>query len=236
MNHVVVHGIQGKRNEYQPVKSILTKGAEPLDIARALKRETRCKAIYLADLDAIQAQGNNRNVVTDLSQALDLEFWVDAGITCTEDIKPLFDAGAAAVILGSETLPDLAQLSEICRTFPPDRLIFSLDLNAGHVISPAAELSGQSPAKALERLSAFHLERFILLTLDGVGTAKGPDIPLLTTAMSSFPGLTFITGGGVKTPAHLSALKSLGLDGVLVATSLHNGWVTQKDLDRLARE
>ncbi len=100
----------------------------------------------------------------------------------------------------------------------------------GRVLSRAAALKGIAPSQALARLTVEGLDRFILLTLDAVGTGGGPDLPFLQGAKRDYPHHTFIAGGGVKTPDHLQALSDTGVDGVLVATSLHKGWISGRDL------
>jgi phosphoribosylformimino-5-aminoimidazole carboxamide ribotide isomerase len=140
------------------------------------------------------------------------------------------EAGADVVIIGSETLSGLQQLRFICDSVPREKFIFSLDMAKGQVLSRAAALKGIAPSQALARLTAEGLDRFILLTLDAVGTGDGPDLSLLQRAKRDYPHHTFIAGGGVKTPDHLQALSDTGVDGVLVATSLHKGWISGRDL------
>jgi len=134
------------------------------------------------------------------------------------------------VIIGSETLTGLRQLRRFLDSVASEKFIFSLDIAKGRVLSRAEALKNLSPLRALERLTAEGLERFILLTLDAVGSGGGPDLALLQRARRDFPDHTFIAGGGVKTPDHLRALSATGVSGVLVATSLHKGWITGQDL------
>jgi phosphoribosylformimino-5-aminoimidazole carboxamide ribotide isomerase len=140
------------------------------------------------------------------------------------------EAGADVVIIGSETLSGLQQLRFICDSVPREKFIFSLDMAKGRVLSRATSLKGIAPSQALARLTSEGLDRFILLTLDAVGTCGGPDLPLLQGAKRDYPHHSFIAGGGVKTPDHLQALSDTGVDGVLVATSLHKGWIGGRDL------
>lgn len=235
MHNRVVHGVQGNRHTYQPVTSILCDSADPMKVARALIHETGCRSMYIADLDAIQGGEMNRGVIESLSRIQGIDLWVDAGISRADEMEPLFSAGAANVIIGTETLKSLNELSTICTTFPREKLILSLDMKKGRLISPVPDLSDIPPEQAIKILMPFGIEKFILLTLDGVGTAKGPNILLLTSAMAGNhrPTGFWITGGGVKTPDHLRSLQTIGIDAVLVATSLHNGWITKSDLIKL---
>lgn len=229
---LVVHAIKGERERYQPVRSILTSSADPLEVARCLQTETKCRTLYIADLDAIQGKGHNREAIGEIASQLDIELWVDAGVADAGSANRLVEAGADVVIIGSETLSGLQQLRFICDSVPMEKFIFSLDMTKGRVLSRAAVLKG-APSQALARLTSEGLERFILLTLDAVGTGGGPDLPFLQSAKHDYPHHTFIAGGGVKTPDHLQALSDTGVDGVLVATSLHRGWIGGRNLKAL---
>lgn len=230
MKGLVVHGIRGERELYQPVQSILHDTAEPLEMARALHKETACHSIYIADLDAIQGSGNNNAAIREIASHLDVDLWVDAGTADPESVKQILAAGAGVVIVGSETLKSLQELKNICDSVARDKIIFSLDISNDAVLSRAERLKGIQPIEALSLLNREGMDRFILLTLDTVGTAHGPDLSLLREARVHFPMVTFIAGGGVKTPDHLHALSAAGASGVLVATSLHKGWITGSDL------
>ncbi len=233
MEGLVVHAIKGERERYQPVQSILTTSADPVEVARCLQMETHCQAMYIADLDAIQGKGHNMEAIGKIASHTDAALWVDAGIDGGESAGRLMAAGADIVIIGSETLTTVKQLRDICDSIAMDKLILSLDIVGGRVLSEAESLKNLEPLQALEHLVLEGFERFILLTLDAVGTGGGPDLPLLCNAKHCFPRHTLIAGGGVKTPAHLRALSATKIDSVLVATSLHKGWITGRDISAL---
>lgn len=233
MEGIVVHALKGERERYQPVQSILTSSAQPVEVARRLQMETSCGALYIADLDAIQGKGQNTEAIGEIAAHIDADLWVDAGTADVESADRLLTAGADIVIIGSETLTTMQQLRRIRDSIARDKLILSLDIVGGRVRSAAESLKDLEPLEALERLVFEGLECFILLTLDAVGTGGGPDLPLLDRAKRSFPRLTLIAGGGVKTPEHLRALSATKVDGVLVATSLHRGWIAGRDIAAL---
>jgi len=231
--NLVVHAIKGQRNQYQPVQSPLSPTAGPVDVAKALIKETRCRSLYIADLDAIQGQGHNRDAIGDIASHLDTDLWVDQGISDPSSAKALLAAGADVVIIGSETLSDIESLKDLYRALPPEQLVFSLDIKQGRVISMAEELNGLAPIKALDALAGLGMDRIILLTLDVVGSGQGPDLQLIREAGQRFAQLKFIAGGGIKTPGHLEKLAAMGANAALVATSLHKGWITKEDIASL---
>ncbi len=229
----VVHAVKGERDKYQPVKSILTQGSQPSEVAKALIDETMCSEIYIADLDAIQKKGHNRQTIGDLAGKFDVMFCVDAGISDGESAGRLKAAGAGRVIVGSETLISEEQLVSITESVPVEDLVFSVDIREGRVISGSESLRYSDPLKAVRRITNRGIEHFILLTLDMVGTGSGPDVKLMKMARQEFPGHELIAGGGVHTPDHLYELKEAGASAVLVATCLHKGWIKNKDILRL---
>ncbi len=233
MKGLVVHAVKGEREHYQPVQSILTSSAEPLEVASCLKKETNCHEFYIADLDAIQGKGHNRDVIGKIADHVDADLWVDEGIGDVESAESLVATGADVVIIGSETLIGLEELKRFSDSMTSEQIIFSLDMAGGRVLSRAKALKGIEPMKALELLTTEGIERFILLTLDAVGSGNGPDMPLIKQAKRDFPRHTFIVGGGVKIPDHLRKLSDVGASGVLVATSLHKGWITGPDISSL---
>ncbi len=232
----VVHGLQGNRERYRHIESVLTPSSTPLAVAQALQKETGCSAFYIADLDAIQGTGHHDEVIRTLTDRLGVDLWVDAAITDPASASRTIGAGATRAIVGSETLPSLEALREIRDTLLPGQLLLSVDVGVDGVLSRCPALRGSTPAAALELLSGEGLSQVILLTLDQVGTGRGPDWSVLEAARNGFPHLSLIAGGGVRTPKDIRRLAELGVDGALVATSLHRGWITGADLRELGRD
>ena len=232
----VVQGVAGERALYQPIQSVLTPSFEPQAVARALQQETGCRALYIADLDAIQSCGDHRETITRLADDPGIDLWVDAGVSDPSAAVRILEAGAEQVIVGSETLSGLADLRTIRDALPPGRTLFSLDVGTDGVISRCSSLRDLEPLAALDILSQEGLSRFILLTLARVGTGGGPDWTILQRARSAFPHLSLIAGGGVRRPADVRKLSQSGLSGALIATSLHRGWITGKDLQEVTGE
>jgi uncharacterized protein related to proFAR isomerase len=63
----------------------------------------------------------------------------------------------------------------------------------------------------------------LLLDLDRVGRAVGPDVALLSAVRSRVADRELLVGGGIRYAYDLQALTQLGCDGVLIGTALHGG-------------
>ena len=76
----------------------------------------------------------------------------------------------------------------------------------------------------------------LIITGAAVGSGEGP--PHQETCLGwkeRFPELELITGGGVRNLDDLLALKKAGVDGVLIASALHDGSLGRAELERLSQ-
>ena len=229
----VVQAIRGDRANYRPVQSVLARDARPLSVALALQDATGSDELYIADLDAIMGGEPQWNVVGQIAGRVTAKLSVDAAIADAARALKAIEAGAERAIVCSETLQDLDASRAIRSELPTERLIFSLDVAGGRVRSRCPALHGADPLAALELMVREGWSQFILLTLDLVGAGGGPDWSLLKEAGSRFPEISLIAGGGVRSVRDLQQLASLNISGVLIATSLHHGWITPRDLQAI---
>lgn len=214
-----VHAVRGERERYAPVEGVLGSGADPLALAAAYRDHLGCRACYIADLDAIAGSGSHTGLLRDLA-GLGLTLWVDAGVANVEQVQALADAGAAHIIIGSETLPSPEQLAALAWKFPPERLVLSVDLQNGVLRAP---IGVDTPRQLVALAAQAGLSRIILLDLGRVGANAGPPLDLLASLRPHFPGLAFYAGGGVRHRADLDALTQAGAAGALIATAFHRG-------------
>ena len=130
LNGIVVRGVGGRRDEYRPVESVLTTSAHPLDVARAFRERLELTTLYVADLDGILHQRPNEHIFQQLV-ADGFELWIDGGLRSLDDASRLLSTGAAKVIVGLETLSEVRLLATLIGEFGAERIVFSLDLQAG---------------------------------------------------------------------------------------------------------
>jgi phosphoribosylformimino-5-aminoimidazole carboxamide ribotide isomerase len=227
---VVVHAIRGEREQYRPLQSVLCESAEPADVARAFRQKLSLTEIYIADLDAIRGRGSNKAIISSLVQQEGLQILLDAGAGDTGTVQPLLELGVKKVIIGAETLESLAQLQILCAAIPADRLIFSLDMRNGQILSRCSELAALKPLKALELVQQAGWREVILLDLARVGTGSGIDRTLVSEARRLFPELGLIVGGGISQASDLYELQDMGVSGALAASALHAGIITKQQI------
>ncbi|WP_258359393.1 HisA/HisF-related TIM barrel protein [Moorella sulfitireducens] len=252
---LVVHALRGERENYKPIKSVLTSSAELDMVIEAFVRKFGLREFYLADLDAIAGDGHTRdgqtgnlNILARIIQRNReitgymgrISFMVDAGAGDVVGVEQVLKAGADQVVIGTETLISLSHLEAIIKRYSSRHIIVSLDSREGRIISATPELADLTPPQALRQLRGLGVKKFILLELNRVGTGAGPDrrlirecIAALVTPDYQSSNSFLLVGGGVSGFNDLQWLANAGIDGALVATALHNGSLTYQDIKAL---
>ena len=230
---LVVRGVAGKRDLYKPVESELCSSAEPVEVAVSLWSELGLGRMYLADLDAITGGEADLETCASLEE-LGFELMIDAGIRSIAGARQLTRRLDGEVIAALETLPGPRLLSELVGELGAQRVIFSLDLAAGKPLSGGGDWPATVDEIASAAVSA-GIERMILLDLAAVGIGGGPaHLDRCLAWKDRFEGLELITGGGVRNLDDLLSLRAAGVDGVLIASALHDGRIGPGELGRLA--
>jgi HisA/HisF family protein len=219
---IVVHARMGMRSAYAPIETPLSPTSEPSSVARGLLSIFPFKAFYVADLDAIEGNGDNATALKALrAEFPDLAFWVDAGTADLRNAEARLEAGLGHLVLGSETQRDSELIRHLCRD---DRIILSFDYRGDAFLGPTS---------LLHDVDAWPRE-IIVMALARVGSASGPDVNLLANIKLRAAGRQIYAAGGVRDANDLASLARAGISGALVATSLHNGKLTGAQIARLS--
>ena len=225
----VVHAVAGKRSSYKPVKSVLTSDSDPLRVAIAF-RSLGLDELYIADLDAIRAIGNNLEPIGRIVEKTGMEVMVDAGFRRAEDIGAHVEEGVEKIVLATETLNSFEEISKAIDAYGIS-VVGSIDMRSGKVVARSRSMRLPLP-KLARRFEAEGASELILLNLDRVGTSKGPDYASLEKA-SSGCSVPLLVGGGIRGVEDIALLGDKGAAGVLVATALHEGVISKKEFDQM---
>jgi phosphoribosylformimino-5-aminoimidazole carboxamide ribotide isomerase len=228
LNGIAVHGIRGERRHYRPLKSLLCKSTDPLEIAAAFE-SLGFSSLYLADLDAILGKSANFSVYSKIMTTTCLDLMVDAGISDITKAKNVFKTNVSKIVIGSETLKSLDFVSQAVGNFGEDKIVVSIDQKKGKLLSDSEAIASMEAVSFAKKLASVGVRQIILLDLDHVGTEHGINLSLIRTILEQ-TGVDLLVGGGIKSLYELEDLRSLGVSGALVATVLHNGKVTVDEL------
>jgi phosphoribosylformimino-5-aminoimidazole carboxamide ribotide isomerase len=225
---IAVHAVRGRRKEYQPLKSTLSASTDPVDVAAAVKA-FGFGELYVADLDAITGGHPNSSLFKRVADETGLELMIDAGVTSLKAAEEVLDNGVSRVIIGTETLLRLSFAAEAVEIFGTERVMISLDLMGGHVLSGSKLGTLTEPMALLHEFQDMGISQIIVLDLAKVGSREGVNLPFLREVLRNVKAEVFV-GGGVRDMRDLIALKEIGMFGVLVATALHSGKISAEGL------
>ena len=229
-NGIAVRAVAGQRSRYGPLQGRLTNTAEPAEVLTALRRNFGFSLCYIADLDAIERQQINRCTIAEMA-CTGVPLIVDAGATTVEQIEALLEIGVRQVVLSSESMHDLTQLAAMAKRFDPVSLIFSIDLRHGELLVRDPGWHGNSPLDLVRYVIACGIRELIVLDLAAVGTGLGiPTLQWCQDIRRLSPDVRIISGGGVDSVSCVAGAARAGLDGLLIASALHDGRLTSDDL------
>jgi len=215
---VIVQAREGRREQYLPLKTNLCNSSDIFQIVQVFWTSYHFDTVYIADLNAITQQGNHDRLINDLMAYFpDLMFWLDRGYPHHE--IELKHPSNYLSVLGSESLEDNDILKLKAYS---ERFILSLDYDCSETLGPTSLFS--SPE--------YWPDNIIIMTLDRVGSQKGPDIDKLSAFRNLYPDKNFIAAGGIRNQRDLLDLEKLGIQSALIASALHTGAI---DADEIAQ-
>jgi phosphoribosylformimino-5-aminoimidazole carboxamide ribotide isomerase len=221
MHGQVVQARMGDRASYQPLNSPLSPTSVAVDVVRGLLAVYSFPTLYVADLDAIQGQGDNVQTLRRIrGEFPTLQMWVDNGAADAAAIEALIDADLGAAVIGSESQRDSALIAQHGGS---RAIVLSLDFRGD---------AFQGPEEILAEPELWP-QCVIVMTLARVGSGVGPDLERFAVIRSIAGGREIYAAGGVRDAADLSALKAKGAAGALVASALHERRIVGGDLEAM---
>ena len=215
----VVHAKEGQREHYQPLKSKICQTDNIIQLIRAFVEKYQFDTIYIADLDAITRRGHHHELIQDiLSHFPEISFWIDSGYLKPDKASKFSDNYLP--VLGSESYRDDNYLE--IKAFD-NQFILSLDFS----------LLESLGSKRLFSNSDLWPNNIIIMTLDRVGSRKGPDLAKLKVFREFYPNKNFIAAGGIRHYQDLIALHKIGVTHALIASALHAGTLNSDQIMKI---
>ncbi len=186
--------------------------------------------VHLVDLDAAFGRGANREVLTAVVDALDIDVELSGGIRDDETLHAAFATGCRRVNIGTAALERPDWCASVLAEHG-DRVAIGLDVRGTTLAARGWTRDGGDLYEVLARLDAEGCPRYVVTDVGRDGMLQGPNLDLLrdVCARTDAP---VVASGGVSTLGDLRSIAALtpsGVEGAIIGTALYTGAFTLQD-------
>ena len=198
---------------------------DPVKMAK-LWRVQNARVIHVVDLDAARGgSDDNRTVITNICDALDIPVQVGGGIRSMDDIQAALDQGVYRVVLGTSAVRNPDLVSEAIAEFTCSRIVVGIDAKDGEVrVEGWTEGSGLDAVDFAQDMEQRGVRRIVYTDISRDGTLEGPNIQAYRTLGEHLQRARITASGGVgnyKDLIRLNELTPYRVDSVIVGRALY---------------
>ena len=206
---------------------------DPLEVAKGFEAHG-IKRLHLVDLDGAKAKKViNFDVLERISKGTSLQIDFGGGVQSDDDIRRVFDLGAAQVTGGSIAVKNRALFETWLSRFGGAKIILGADARDGKIAVSGWEEDTETDI--FDFISSYlknGVQYTISTDVQKDGLLQGPSIKLYEEMHQKFPDLHIIASGGVAEFQDLVDLRSLGIYGVIVGKAIYEGRISLKQIEQ----
>lgn len=205
----------------------------PVDMAQEFE-QLGFRRLHLVDLDGAKSRHVvNDRVLYEISRKTQLVVDFGGGIKTEDDLKRVFDAGAALVTVGSIAITQPELYIEWLDTYGSDHMILGADVRNGMVsINGWKEDSQTHLTDFLNRYETAGNRNVLCTEISRDGMLQGPAIDLYKAIMQAHPDCHLIASGGVSGIDDIDRLQDAGIPAVVFGKAIYEGRIDMKELSR----
>lgn len=194
--------------------------------------------MHIVDLDgAKEGRPVQAELIGRMVQATKMNVQVGGGVRETADIQKLLDLGCRRVVVGTAAIEKWDWFKKLVHEPAMDRrLVLALDAKAGLVATRGwTHTSERRAVDVAAEVSDWPIGAILYTDVAKDGMMQGPNLEH-TRALAEAGRVPVIASGGVRDLSHIRALLPLGVWGVIVGRSLHEGTLDLSQAIRVATE
>lgn len=181
--------------------------------------------LHVVDLDAALGRGSNTELVLRIANAVTVDVQAGGGIRTVRKASELLDRGVWRVVVGTMAFRDRDAVRRLLESYGPERVAVAVDHSRGVVrLRGWTEETGMTVGEAVEELSGYGVEYFLVTDVDRDGTLLGVNLDVLREVVRM--GVKVMAAGGVSTLDDIRRLGRVGVWGVIVGRALYEGRFT----------
>lgn len=204
---------------------------DPLEVAQRFEA-AGLRRLHMVDLDGARSgRIANMAVLERIALITDLTIDFGGGIKTSDDLKAVFDAGAAIVSVGSAAVKSPDKFFAWIENYGSEKILLGADVRDGNLF-----VDGWKTVTKLEIISFLSecltkgVRQVFVTDISKDGLLQGPSIELYRQINEALPGLKLIASGGVGNIGEIRELERIGCHGVIVGKAIYEGKISLGDL------
>ena len=205
---------------------------DPAEVARKWEMDGATR-IHVVDLDgAREGKPINTDAVSSILSNVRIPIQVGGGIRTLETAKEFAQQGVDRIVFGTVAVKNPELIGEACQALGADFVTVGVDAKDGRVAVNGWEQKEKIDSIALMKsMMTLGVNRFIYTDISLDGTLSGVNVTSVGNLMEEV-GASIISSGGVGSMEDLDLLNRLGVEGVILGTSLYEGKINLSDAVR----
>lgn len=205
----------------------------PIDMAIEYE-QLGFRRLHLVDLDGAKSKHVvNDAVLNEITRRTSLIVDFGGGVKTEDDLKKVFEAGAALVTAGSIAITQPALYLEWLNKYGSDKMILGADVRNGMIsINGWKEDSDVCLTPFLEQYMNAGNKYVLCTEISRDGMLQGPAVELYKSIMQTYPTCHLIASGGVSGINDIDELDKAGIPAVVFGKAIYEGRIDMKELSR----
>lgn len=206
----------------------------PLEVAKEFE-DAGLQRLHLVDLDGAKSGAvKNWKVLETIAAKTSLTIDFGGGIKKEDDVKIVFNSGAALATIGSLAVKNEFEFVKWLLIFGADKFLLGADVKEEKIaVSGWLETTDVWIYDFIQKYIEHGVQQIFCTDVSKDGKLEGPSIELYKNIISKFPKLHFIASGGVSSIKDLEELKSMGCSGAIVGKAIYENRISIKELQTL---
>lgn len=203
----------------------------PLEVAKQFEG-AGLQRLHLVDLDGAKAGSvKNWKVLHDISSHTQLTIDFGGGIKNEEDLKMVFDSGAAFATIGSLAIKNEALFTQWLTRYGAGKFLLGADVKGDNIaVGGWLETADIGIIPFLRKYKALGVSQVFCTDISKDGKLEGPAIALYQSILEKFPDLQLIASGGVSCLDDLHQLRNIGCSGAIIGKAIYENKITLAEL------
>lgn len=192
--------------------------------------------LHLVDLTGAKDPNKRQiSLIKSLINGVNVPVQIGGGIRTEADVKALFDAGAARVVIGSTAIKQPELVKSWFKKYGAESLVLALDVRIDQngtkfvAIHGWQENSSQTLEQVIDDYLPYGLKHVLCTDISKDGTLSGSNVSLYQAISQQYPQIAFQASGGIGDINDVKALQYSGVTGIIVGRALLEGKFTVKE-------